>query len=214
MDGPFPDLPSYVGDLSLTGDWVWLEGLSHGPHRYLACYDVRAIGRSELILPTSAAVGWEIWELSTGRILDTLAGMPEADLRVGPLFSPDYYERNLFYLADSGLYIWKGMRTTVADQEESPDSLAPLATLTAFPNPFNSTVRLDWSSNSDAAALDIFNILGQRVRTYDLSAVSGSHPSIEWDSRDFAGHQVPSGLYFARLTGTHAPVVTKLVLLK
>ena len=121
--------------------------------------------------------------------------------------------QDLFYVADSGLYIW-GLPTAVFDDEVPAAGIPITPHLTASPNPFNSSVRLNWSSSPGANALEIYNILGQRVRTYDLSTASGSRSSIEWDGRDLAGHQVPSGLYFARIAGAHAPVVTKLVLLK
>jgi hypothetical protein len=137
--------------------------------------------------------------------------MPKADLRTGPLFTPA--QRDLFYLADSGLYVWGPPQWIFSDDSFSGTE-GGLPQLAAAPNPFTSTVRLECSQASGAGTLTIFNILGQRVRTYDLSTANGSTTSIEWDGRDNTGRTVPSGVYFARLSGGQQPAITKLVLLR
>ena len=208
-----PHLPSYVGDLSLTGYQEWLSVIPPGEYGSFACYDVRQKGYPELALPLTHKAGWEIRSLTTGVVLDTLIGMPQVDLAVGPLQSADYQERNLFYFADSSLYIWN-MPTAVDDDQTPASGLPSEPWLTAHPNPFNSTVRLTWSACTGATTLDIYNILGQQIRTYDLAHTSGSSTSVEWDATDNSGRPVPSGIYFAYLEATGKLMVKKLVLLK
>jgi hypothetical protein len=199
--------------LTETTDHVWIRGYNP-PEKYsgIAAHNFRVAGHPELILPLSHAAGWELRDVNTGAITDTVPNMPKADLRTGPLTAPG--QRDLFYLADSGLYIWWGRPSTAVAGEEFADSLAPVMTLVASPNPFNSTVHLGWSPSPGAATLEVLNILGQRIRSYDLSAANGSPASVEWDGRDNGGNTVSSGIYFARLSGLRSPLVTKLVLLK
>lgn len=219
MDNNGVALPSYLGGVWFTGG-VWTITLSDAypapasPSAYtsLAGLDVDDNGSEELILPLRNGIGWEVRSPANGVIVDTLKGRPAVYLANGPLLSADHHD--LYYLADSGLYVWMHIPPPVAGDSDSADTLESAARLVAFPNPFNSTVRLAWSSTPGVSALDIFNILGRRVRTYDLSAVTGARSSIEWDGRDVTGHSVSSGLYFARLSGGRNPVVAKLILLK
>lgn len=196
----------------VDGDSIlWSRSFPSPYYLNFAAYDLNSDGNPALYLPLESGAGWEVRALTTGAILDTLQGMPKADLQTGPLITAGH--QDLFYVADSGLYIW-GLPTAVFDDEAPTAGIPTSPHLTAFPNPFNSAVRLNWSYSPSATTLEIFNILGQRVRTYDLSTASGSRSSIEWDGRDITGHSVPSGLYFARLAGNRTSLVSKLVLLK
>lgn len=84
-----------------------------------------------------------------------------------------------------------------------------------FPNPFNpSTVipfTLDHSAN---ASLAIYNLLGQQVRTFDLSDLSAGEYQLTWDGKTQDGSTLPSGEYFARLSHDARMQVRKLTLLK
>jgi hypothetical protein len=84
-----------------------------------------------------------------------------------------------------------------------------------YPNPFNpnTSIRL-LLSHPSKAQLDIYNIKGQLVnRLFEGDLPSGVQ-EIEWDGRDFRGRNLPSGVYFYRLS-THNEVRTeKMLLLK
>jgi len=70
-----------------------------------------------------------------------------------------------------------------------------------YPNPFNPTTDIAFSiAKSSAVQLEIFNVLGQRVRTLvDKKMAPGSY-TLNWDSRNESGERVGSGVYFYRLT--------------
>jgi hypothetical protein len=190
---------------------VWSHSFPRQYYFNFAAYDLNSDGQPALYLPLSSGAGWEVRSLTNGAIVDTLPGMPKADLQTGPLTVAGH--QDLFYIADSGLYIW-GLPTSVNDDQTHTTGLPTAPWLTAHPNPFNGNVHLDWSPGSGATTLDIYNILGQRIRNYDLAAPSSSRTSLEWDATDQTGGGVPSGIYFARLTGSGQPVMKKLVLLK
>jgi photosystem II stability/assembly factor-like uncharacterized protein len=74
-----------------------------------------------------------------------------------------------------------------------------------YPNPFNPAttipfaIGLEQGSEQVAVQLDIFNLLGQQLRTLVNGRMPvGSH-NIEWDGRNQQGHDVASGIYIYRL---------------
>jgi len=84
-----------------------------------------------------------------------------------------------------------------------------------FPNPFNpqTTIRYQLSERTDVS-LEIFNIVGQRVRTLVREEqVTGSY-SVIWAGQNDAGNKVGSGVYFYRLLTTDFVQTKKLVLLR
>lgn len=85
-----------------------------------------------------------------------------------------------------------------------------------YPNPFNSETEIHYEHERKGhVVLDIYNILGQRVRRLtDRVQNSGQHTAT-WDGRDREGKRLPTGVYVYQLTfdGKTAPV-RKLVLLR
>ncbi|HFE64999.1 MAG TPA: T9SS type A sorting domain-containing protein [Caldithrix sp.] len=70
-----------------------------------------------------------------------------------------------------------------------------------YPNPFNPETTIEYFlPKAVPVQLEIYNLLGQRVRTL----VSGQKPAgehqVSWDGRDYAGREVASGVYFYRLS--------------
>jgi Tol biopolymer transport system component len=85
----------------------------------------------------------------------------------------------------------------------------------AYPNPFNPTATISFDlPAAGQVKLEVFNMLGQKVRTLvdgDLSA--GTH-SIEWNSADDSGKRVASGIYLYRLQAGEFSETKKMVLMK
>jgi hypothetical protein len=73
-----------------------------------------------------------------------------------------------------------------------------------IPNPFNPSTSIDFSlENASVVRLDVFNLLGQNVRTLVDGTLQAGHYRASFDAKDHAGRTLPSGLYFYRLdTGT------------
>ncbi len=72
-----------------------------------------------------------------------------------------------------------------------------------YPNPFNPKTVINYtipqSLNSSQIKLEIFNLLGQRVKKLvDVKQVVGEH-SIQWDGTDKTGNPVAGGIYIYRL---------------
>ena len=75
------------------------------------------------------------------------------------------------------------------------------------PNPFNASVTLDVVG--DHLHATIFDVVGRRVR-----AVTINNYSILWDGRDDAGHRVPAGVYWVRVSDGAVAQTRRVVLVR
>ena len=84
-----------------------------------------------------------------------------------------------------------------------------------YPNPFNPTTvisyRLPMSSN---VKLNIFNILGQRIKTLVNSFQSAGEHSLVWDATDYKSNPVSSGMYFYSLDTGDQSLQKKMILVR
>ncbi|MGH1362264.1 MAG: right-handed parallel beta-helix repeat-containing protein [Calditrichia bacterium] len=68
-----------------------------------------------------------------------------------------------------------------------------------YPNPFNPTTTITFQAPTKGnIQLEIFNVLGQKVKTLLNSDVDAGEYKLLWDSRNGSGNRVASGLYFYR----------------
>lgn len=83
------------------------------------------------------------------------------------------------------------------------------------PNPFNAATLIDFSLSEGAhTRLEVFNIMGQRVRTLMNDYTEAGRYSILWDGRDSDGRVAASGVYLYRLESGSLVSTKKMVLLK
>ncbi|MCP4705610.1 MAG: T9SS type A sorting domain-containing protein, partial [candidate division Zixibacteria bacterium] len=84
-----------------------------------------------------------------------------------------------------------------------------------YPNPFNSATTIKYSvPRQSHVSIDIYNLLGQKVKTLiDETKTAGDH-TINWDGTDYNGQLVSTGIYYYRITSGDLTVTKKLVLLK
>jgi hypothetical protein len=85
----------------------------------------------------------------------------------------------------------------------------------SYPNPFNPTTHITYDlPKSGAVTLDVYNAIGQRVKTLVNSVQSAGRWSVEWNGTDDAGLRVASGVYFYRLATPGVVMTRKMVLMK
>ena len=84
-----------------------------------------------------------------------------------------------------------------------------------YPNPFNptTTLRFDLPEVSDIT-LTIYNMLGQKVRTFDYQNTSAGYHSVTWDATNDYGDPVGAGVYLYQLRADQFVKTRKMVLLK
>ena len=104
-----------------------------------------------------------------------------------------------------------------------------IAVAAEFPNPFNPATTIPFAVGGYLPAkvrLDIYDLLGQRIRTV-VDDVLGAGPHLaHWDGRDDRGGEVASGIYLYSLrvipalsrggeaTGTTAELTRRLLLIR
>jgi len=85
--------------------------------------------------------------------------------------------------------------------------------LRVSPNPFRSTTELAVGSPAVAAVdLAIYDLGGRRVRALFSGTLPAGSRSFAWDGTDDHGVAVGPGVYFARIRGDGAAVMTRRVL--
>jgi hypothetical protein len=87
-----------------------------------------------------------------------------------------------------------------------------------YPNPFNPYTTIEYSIPADRdnahVTLEIFNTLGQRVRTLVHTNQAAGSYSVQWDARNDQGTNVPSGIYIYRLRTGDTMLAKRMLLLK
>jgi len=106
------------------------------------------------------------------------------------------------YLHDSrnsGILPKVDFPTSADDAEDAP--VPRSFTLSQnYPNPFNGVTTIQFAvERTGRVSLDIFNILGQQVRSLADDEYQFGNHSVTWDGSDSQGEQVASGVYFYRL---------------
>jgi hypothetical protein len=72
-----------------------------------------------------------------------------------------------------------------------------------YPNPFNPATQIRYTiGNSGHVSLNIYNVLGQRVRTLQNAFRSIGTYSVEWDGTNDRGIAASTGVYFYTITVT------------
>ncbi len=84
-----------------------------------------------------------------------------------------------------------------------------------YPNPFNPTTTIEYVVPTDSdIQIEIYNVMGQKVRTlFDGFRNAGSH-RIEWDALDDSGSRLSSGVYLITLRSGSFVTAKRITLLK
>ena len=95
------------------------------------------------------------------------------------------------------------------EQETSSNNLS------AHPNPFNPTTTIQFHlAEREIVSLQLYDVLGRRVRTLvDGDAREGAH-SIQWDGKTSTGIDVAAGTYFANMKTGNSVKTIKLLLVR
>ncbi len=84
-----------------------------------------------------------------------------------------------------------------------------------YPNPFNPETQIRFGlAQSVITKLNIYNVLGQKVKTLVNKKLSAGQYTFRWDAKNEAGVRAASGIYFYRLTAGNFVESKKMVLLR
>ncbi len=85
----------------------------------------------------------------------------------------------------------------------------------SYPNPFNPETQIAYAlSVSEEVRIQIYNVTGQLIRTYDLGYQPAGSYSVSWDGRNESGDVTASGVYLYRIEAGPYEVTNRMVLLK
>ncbi len=84
-----------------------------------------------------------------------------------------------------------------------------------YPNPFNpeTSIRFTLPVNGNVD-IDIFNSVGQKIRTLVSDKMTAGSHQVVWDGRNDTGHKVSSGIYFYRLKTDKFNKTKKMIMVK
>jgi hypothetical protein len=108
-------------------------------------------------------------------------------------------------------YPWTDVEEDVAE-EELP---AQFSLSDNYPNPFNPKTKIGYFiPKASQVKLEVFNILGQRVRTLVDEVQTAGKKEVTWDGKDESANEVASGVYFYKLQAGDFTQTKKMVLIR
>lgn len=117
--------------------------------------------------------------------------------------------------ADTSKKIWLAVGLTGVDDDEDPSLPKMFALRNNYPNPFNPSTKIGFDlPRSCDVSIDIYNILGQRVKTLVSGHLKAGSHLVTWDGRNEAGTQASSGVYFYRIVAGEFVATRRMLLLK
>lgn len=107
------------------------------------------------------------------------------------------------------------IRCMASSEESEVEIHEDLPRLDITPNPFNNEASIHIALEKPRRVkIEILDILGRRIKTLTGNSERVSEITIPWNGTDNLGHQVPTGIYFARASAEDIVITKKLVLLK
>jgi hypothetical protein len=84
-----------------------------------------------------------------------------------------------------------------------------------YPNPFNPSTSITYELEREASvSLEIYNVLGQKVRALVSGEMQTGLNTVAWDGKDNAGRRLNSGVYFYRLAAGNQIVTRRIVMIR
>ncbi|KAA3597986.1 MAG: T9SS C-terminal target domain-containing protein [Calditrichaeota bacterium] len=84
-----------------------------------------------------------------------------------------------------------------------------------YPNPFNPTTNIEFFVPSESnVKIEVFNILGQNVKTLTNSKLKAGSHAVTWNGTDNNSNLVGTGVYFYRISSENFKQTRKMLLIK
>ncbi len=188
---PFPHGHIYYGSASATNptDWGWLfSPTNHWPTQSedgrKVCQGTFAPGNYGFVVPAIMYAG------------------KDPDEPFGDNF------RNLWF--DNSAWPVDVEEEMTEEGVPAEFSLSP-----NYPNPFNPQTRISYFiPEASRVRLEIFNILGQRIKTLVDEEQAAGRVEVSWDGTDKDGNDVASGVYLYKLEAGNSSQSNKMVLMR
>ncbi|MCK9556885.1 MAG: C25 family cysteine peptidase [Candidatus Cloacimonetes bacterium] len=84
-----------------------------------------------------------------------------------------------------------------------------------YPNPFNPNTSISFSlKDREYVSIEIYNVLGQRVKTLVASVMNPGSHTVAWNGKDNNNRNVSSGVYFYKMKAGKYSHTKKMILMK
>jgi hypothetical protein len=160
-------------------------------------------GDNEIVMQYLTANGYTSSTIG----LQNMAG----DIGINCLFNNTYHRSAAPMAAERAIRITSVTPTAIAEPVTSTElAQRPIE---VFPNPFNTSARVNWQMRrAGSAELKVYDAGGRVVRTLASGPCSAGSYTTVWDGADDAGLRLARGIYFVRLATPDLTVKVKTVL--
>ncbi len=178
----------------LSPDSVWItpqtQGFTVSYYEDNGFLNIILISFNSTLPPDSAAI------LQIGYSVSNNAQIGQIlDLVITKVIITNSNNESLEVTAENGLFIVQDA-SAVGWEVKTPLSYSLAQN---YPNPFNPSTTIEFSvARPGWALLEIYNPLGQRIKTLLDRRLSVGNHIVQWDGLDDYGRQVPAGSYFYR----------------
>lgn len=105
--------------------------------------------------------------------------------------------------------------TSIEDEASGKLIASNFALHQNYPNPFNPTTVINYDLPHPAKVeINVYNILGQKIKTLMNGIQDRGKYSVTWDGTDLKGRTVASGIYFYKIEAGDYTCVRKMIMLK
>lgn len=190
--------PPYYGNANNTA--------SSGPREWLFIYDVDYTEVVNIDLAVDA--------ISTPNL--PIMYMATWARRYETAWSPNYSGEDQFLIIPEEVNSAGDMLIVDAPTGLPAEDIPRTFTLSQnYPNPFNPVTNIKFTlANKEKVKIEVFNVLGQRIRTLIDKPLSGGEYTVKWDGRNDQGNMVASGIYLYRLKAGEFVQTRKMVLMR
>jgi len=84
-----------------------------------------------------------------------------------------------------------------------------------YPNPFNPSTKIEfYNASKGRVSVDVYNIMGQKVKTLVDAEMGVGWQEVLWDGTDASGNSAASGIYFYKMSAGDFSQIKKMLMVK
>ena len=108
-----------------------------------------------------------------------------------------------------------GINESEDQTETGVETAGESLSIRSFPNPFNPETTIEYQLNTSAqVSINIYDIQGQLVKSLGQGYRQAGTYNTKWNGLTESGYQVPSGIYFIRITAGSETLNHRIVMMK